>query len=276
MSDEYSADSAVQAPKKSGVTYRHARAERLIDPIHTERPGYLSPRKGSSYQAMLRKWRVWLDRTLKLLVSERPPASTGYRFLVQRLVSDLAQQPPADFGHTLLFSNMADPHLGNETLLLLSYYLADEMDASVVVVDATLNQTGVTAWLNLTGVAGFAHLIRMQGDDGAEHERINIPTIAEGVSCLPSGFGHADYAVPRIGTADAQRLKAFLSERFDFVIFQQQGICTDTRYIGLARQANLVMLHMRERETATRAFDAAQSCFNALGIDGIRHVLTEK
>ena len=66
-----------------------------------------------------------------------------------------------------------------------------------------------------------------------------------------------------------------VTKKFDYVIFQQDQIQKDTRYLPFAKSVDLVLLHLEERNTRISSFDEIKEVFADHQIHNTKYLISE-
>lgn len=201
----------------------------------------------------------------------RPPqrlASKTYRFLARQMVADLAEVQGTP---KIVFSSTGDLELNSEVLLMLAYFLQDEYDCNVLLIDGTFRSGGISDHLGINNPVGFADYLC--GENWKPNPLI-AATANKNVFVMPSG------STPLAGPQhlEPEFLESRLSTAgrgFNYLIVQQDCILNDSRYLALNEISDLVLLHAVERETRLHELEACQKLYDDHMIHGVRLILSE-
>ena len=202
------------------------------------------------------------------LLPNRRYASTTYRFLAKQLAEDLAGLETTP---KIVFSTTGDLETSSEILLMLAYYVQDELSCNVLIVDGTFRRGGVSDRLGLNNPIGFVDYLC------GEHWTPN-PLIAStansNIFVMPGG------STPNLKREPLDRdvVEAKLGELtkgFSFVFIQQDSIARDTRYLVFNQLADMVLLHAIERETRMHELESCRKIYHDHLIGNVRLVLSE-
>ncbi|PCI76880.1 MAG: hypothetical protein COB20_09355 [SAR86 cluster bacterium] len=196
--------------------------------------------------------------------------SNAYRYLARQIVQDLIE---VQGGKSLVFSSGTDMRTNSEVLLMLSHFLQDELSSSVLIIDATFKANGLTQLLNLDERQGIMDALSIK-DPQPSIDSVIHP-IKENISFIASG-NSAEHPVPYISEKQARSIIDELTKKFDYVIFQQDQILMDTRYLPFAKSVDLVLLHLEERNTLISNFDEIKEVFADHQIYNTRYLLSER
>jgi len=195
--------------------------------------------------------------------------SNAYRYLARQIVQDLIE---VKGGKSLVFSSGTDMTTNSEVLLMLSHFLQDELRSSVLIIDATFKANGLTQLLNLGEREGIMDALSIKEPQPSIDSVVHL--IKENVFFIASG-NSAEHPVPYISERQARSIIDELTKKFDYVIFQQDQIQMDTRYLPFAKSVDLVLLHLEERNTLISSFDEIKEVFADHQIYNTRYLLSE-
>lgn len=212
-------------------------------------------------------WRDRLGRWLGPRSGSLRRASRSYRYLARQIEADL---PHADGAKTILVSSPAPLELSNETFLMFSYFMRDELGCRILLVDGTLREGGVGARLGYSGAPGFLDLVYGNGYRVGELIR---PTQRRGISVLPAGRTPRDQLLP-IQSGKVSEIIHEAQSDFDYVLFQQASILEDSRYLRCTDGADLVLLLVEEGVTLLDEIDRCRKVFRDHQISNVRLVLS--
>lgn len=196
-------------------------------------------------------------------------ASRTYRYLSRQISQDMVG---IEEGKTIVFSSLTSLEVNSEILLMLAYFLQDELNVKVLVVDATLRGNGVTKLLNQGARQGVMEILAGKGQ----------LTVADTVTPLVGGkvsfMGAGDIANNPMAHFTENQVRNFfaaLKQDYDYVILQQDYIQEDTRYLLFARCANMIIMHLEERSTPIAKFEDAKNVFREHRITNVKYILSE-
>lgn len=199
--------------------------------------------------------------------SAKFPASRSYRYLARQIMAEL---PHDQGGRTILVSSLGPLELSNETLLMFSYFMRDELGCSILLVDGTFREGGISARLGHNGAPGFLDLV--YGNQRWLGELVR-PTQRRGIFTLPVGRAPA---YPPLPIQDTNIASLFEEARrsFDYVLLQQTCILEDTRYLLCASSADLILLLIDEGVTPLDELERCKKVFRDYQISNVRLVLS--
>ncbi|MBV8593986.1 MAG: hypothetical protein JOZ27_06795, partial [Caulobacteraceae bacterium] len=178
------------------------------------------------------------DRLLEAqLTTTGSPVS--YRYLARQIDNDI---PASAGGKVVLLSRAAPPAACNESFLLLASTMRRELGCTVLLIDGTFGDGGISASLGLREAPGLADMARGEGLTFAD---VVVETRLRGVFIVSAGAPDA----PEPAAMDSQTLLALLAEArrsFDFVLVQQGEIFEQSAYLGLASAADLILIVTQE------------------------------
>lgn len=196
-------------------------------------------------------------------------ASRSYRYLARQIARDLAV---AEGGKAIVFTSLTAPDINSEVLLMLAYFMQDELQARVLVVDATLRNTGVTRLLQQETRPGMIE--QLTGEPLNASKKI-VAGLADGKI---SFIGVGNLKSNPIAYLSEDRVRGVIDDykrEYDYVILQQDYIQEDTRYLLFARLADMVIMHLEERSTPIAKFEEAKNVFREHRIDKVKYILSE-
>jgi len=196
-------------------------------------------------------------------------ASKSYRFLARQIALDMSDH---DQGKLIVFSSATDMDTSSEILLMFAHFLKDELVSKVLIVDATLNDTGLTNLLGMTERPGIIDVASV-GDSFENIDGITV-RLGENISFLATGTVPKQ-RLPYLTESQADALIEELKEDYDYVIVQQDNICSDTRYHPIAQRADLVLLHLEEQATSLTSFDEIKEVFMNYNISNVKYIMSE-
>ena len=209
-----------------------------------------------------------LSRGIQSLLPTKRLASKTYRFLAQQIVADLTDVKGTP---KIVFSSTGDLEVNSEILLMLAFFLQDETDCNVLLVDGTFRKGGISDQLGINNPVGFMDYLC------GEHWKPNpliTGTVNKNIFVMPAG------STPFLGPQFLQRdlLKSRLetaARGFRYLIVQQDCVLNDSRYLGFNEIADLVLLHAVERETRLRELEDCQKVYGDHMIRDVRLILSE-
>jgi hypothetical protein len=183
-------------------------------------------------------------------------ASRGYRYLARRMGN----------ARTIVVSGLCESAAANDALLLLAAMLQDERGGRLLLIDATLGDTGVGAVLGAGGKPGLSDVRADEPWSAVEAMRMlaRPDMILLGAGRRPA-TGRPDHIAAML---------PFLAERFDHIIIQQRGIMDDSRNLALANCADLIWVVAEEGRSPMARITQARDAFRAHGIANVGLVLT--
>lgn len=196
-------------------------------------------------------------------------ASKSYRYLSRQVTLDLAH---VEGGKLLVFSSATNMDVNSEVLLMFSHFLQDELLSNVLIIDATLRNSGLTKLLALKDQAGLIDVLSNSGEF-CNPESVCHP-LRENVSFIAAGVV-PKRNLPYTSEVQIKELLDDFRQKFDYVILQQDNICLDTRYLPYAKLADLVLLHLHERNTPLSEFDEISDVLRDHQITNVKYVLSE-
>jgi Mrp family chromosome partitioning ATPase len=213
--------------------------------------------------------RSWWLRGLLKLVSPRQPASRSYRYLARQLAAELKHQDrPAQVAVTS--PSTLDESTG--AVLMLAYCLQDELDAKVLIVDATLGHAGAGACLGFQDAPGFMDAVYSEKYDA---DALVHPTTRRGIAVLPAGMPPAVGFSP-LRAEKVQGVLAKAGQSFDYLLIQQGSVLEDTRYILLASQADITLVLVEERVTLLEELENYQRVLADHDVANARVIMVQK
>jgi len=155
-------------------------------------------------------------------------------------------------------------------MLMLSFFIADELGRRVLMVDATLRQSGVGATLGHQDAPGMLDV--MYGSDCRLKDLI-VSTVRRNISLIPGGRLPLN---PRL-VLRADRIADFFAEarrEFDYVLVQQTAISDDTRYLDFVGEADLTLILVAEGSTLVDELGKCTTVFRDHDVSNVRVVMT--
>lgn len=196
-------------------------------------------------------------------------ASKSYRYLARQVAQDLA---PIEGGKSIVFSAATSMAVNSEILLMFSHYLQDELVSTVLIIDATFRNSGLTRVFKFEERPGLIDLL--SDDEGFLNTDSVTQSIKPNISFI--GVGNLrDQNLTYVSETQVQALVDQLTKQYDYVILQQNYIQEDTRYLPFAKSADLVLLHMEERRTPIAKFEEARDIFLDHRISNVKYILSE-
>jgi hypothetical protein len=209
----------------------------------------------------------WWKERLAQHRNGKLPASRSYRYLARQISEEL---PCDEGGRTIVVSSLGPLELSNETLLMFAYFMRDELDCSILIVDGTFREGGVGTRLGHSGAPGFLDLV--YGNERWLGELVR-PTPRRGIFALPVGRAPP---LPVLPIQD-ENIAALFSEArrsFDYVLVQQTSILEDTRYLLCTNSADLILLLIDEGVTPVEELERCKKVFRDYQISNVRLVLS--
>lgn len=196
-------------------------------------------------------------------------ASKSYRYLARQVALDLAE---IESGKSIVFSSVTDINTNSEILLMFSHFLQDELTSRVLIIDATFKTSGLTRLLNLKECPGIIDVLSNEGDNRSIDSVIH--PLKENIAFIAAG-NVTKQKLPYISIKQIKPLIDKLKQEYEYVIIQQDNIRLDTRYLPFAKSADLVLLHIEERNTPISSFDSAKELFFDHQITKVKYILSE-
>jgi hypothetical protein len=212
----------------------------------------------------------WLRRRMARWMTPKGPdymASGSYRYLARHIHTDL---PGRDGGRTILISATADVAANNDAILMLSYFLRDELGCRILLIDGTFRGEGVGAVLGHGDERGFFDLA--YGDERTIAD-VAQPTRNRDIFVVPAGRSPGA-GLPPIQPERIARLFRDARANFDYILLQQGRIFEDSRYLVFTGQADLILMMVDEGETQLREMEQCMSVFRDHQISDVRIVLS--
>jgi Mrp family chromosome partitioning ATPase len=203
------------------------------------------------------------NRSLSRPAPPREQASRTYRYLVQRIAAKAAGNEPV---RTVLVSAVCDSDAANDTMLLLSAMMQDELGGRLLVIDATLRDAGIGTLLGARGKPGLseAHV-----SDPQSLLELLRPLSRKSLFLLGPGLNPAESR-----PEDMAGILALLAQHFDHVLIQQHAITTDTRYLALAARVDLILVLAEEGQSRMASLAQCRDAFLSNGIGNVGLILT--
>jgi succinoglycan biosynthesis transport protein ExoP len=195
---------------------------------------------------------------------QRSHASTGFRFLAQRIGADY---PPNESGRLITLSSLVDPDVACDTTLMLAWYIVEELRRDVLVIDGGFADSAFSRRLGFEDGPGLTELLRGKAelDDVLQSARDRVWILPAGTH--PPGVA-ANFPAERISEVLNQA-----RERFAYVLLEHGPIRSDTRYLAFAAEADLVLLLAEEGRTRMSDIEESQSLFGEHRITDVRLLL---
>lgn len=210
----------------------------------------------------------WLVRILSVF-GQRDPASRSYRYLARKI--DLSM-PSREDGRTIVLTSPGSLKVCTETLLMFSYILQDEIGCKVLLVDATFRDDGVGARLGHRLAPGFMELLY---NDEHDLDALLQSTERRNIHILPAGRPTGE-VLPPLGLDRIRPVLDAACERFDYVLIQQGSVLGDTRYLPIARAADLILLLVEDGTTPVEELEECQRLFREHQVSNIRVVMSKQ
>jgi Mrp family chromosome partitioning ATPase len=212
------------------------------------------------------------EQTQKFLARFENPVfpSASYRYLARKIALDMNT---SETGNSIVFSSASDMTKSSEVLLMFSHFLQDELSSSVLIIDATFRNNGLTRLLGLEDRPGIIDVL-VPGDSSTPDFESVTHQLNGNVSFISAGVAQ-QRRVPYVSEEQVQTFIDKFKAEYDYVILQQDDIQIDTRYLPYAKSADLVLLHLEERTTAIESFDQKMEIFANHNITNVKHILSE-
>ncbi|RZJ14351.1 MAG: hypothetical protein EOO54_19400 [Haliea sp.] len=203
------------------------------------------------------------------LEAVRTPESAAlpYRFLSRMIEREF---PCRDTGVALALCAPDGDQVSTNVILMLAYCLHQELDASVLVIDACTGELGggVSERLGMGAQPGLKEMLRT---DPTGLDQLVQPLATPGVAVLPRGRDDGEptralhHALPALlGQAKA---------RHAYVLLQVSSVTSDTRSMVTATHADAVVLLAREHHTLMSTLRASEQLLRGNGAREIRAVV---
>ncbi|MFK8049358.1 MAG: hypothetical protein AB8B81_13105 [Halioglobus sp.] len=197
-------------------------------------------------------------------------ASRYYRYLARQVAMDVGG---IDGGKAIVFSAATDMDTSSEVLLMFSHFLQDELSSSVLIIDATFRNSGLSQLLGLGDREGIVDIL---SGDSLHTDFESITHSLKGrMSFIASGPVKRSQ-VPYATEEQVNSLLEVFRSQYDYVILQQDNLKLDTRYLPYAKAADLVLLHLEERSTAIASFDEIKDVLMSHQIRNVKYILSER
>ena len=154
---------------------------------------------------------------------------------------------------------------------MLAYFLQDEFDCKVLLIDGTLNNGGISDYLGVQDSIGFT------GYFCGVHrffKSMILETLHKNISVMPAGTNPSHKQLYFERSVVESQLKT-VALGFDYVFIQQGGILKDSRYLDINEMVDLVLLHVAERETRLSELEACQKAYEDHMIHHVKIILSE-
>lgn len=190
-----------------------------------------------------------------------------YRFLARMVEREF---PCRDGGVALAFCAPDGDQVSTNVILMLAYCLHQELDASVLVIDACASGPGggISGRLGLGSQPGLRELLRT--DPSGLHQLVQ-PSAIPGVAVLP--LGQEDGEPTRALHHALPALLGQAKARHAYVLLQVSSVTTDTRSMVTATHADAVVLLAREHHTLMSTLKACEQLLRRNGAGEIRAVV---
>lgn len=209
----------------------------------------------------------WVEKLMKL-IGPKGPASRSYRYLARKIEEDL---PGRSKGRTLIFTSPGSADLVSDTLMMFSYFLQDELDCNVLIIDGTFRKDGLSKRLMHEESAGLMDLV--YGNGTLATDDLIKPTDKNNIFLLPLG----NTPKTRFSSPNPEKLKSLLRQfesRFDYVLIQQGSILRDTRYLLFTALADRIFLLVEEGETLVSELEECQRLFREYRLSNVRLIMS--
>lgn len=201
------------------------------------------------------------------LVVTQDAASLPYRYLSRVIEREF---PRNQGGVALAFCAPDADRIGTNVILMLAYCLHQELDTSVLVIDARTQDLGggISERLGLQALPGLRDLLRAGPADLARYTR---PAGSPGIDVLPQGQDHGDPA--SILHHALPGLLAHAKGHYGYVLVQVNPVSSDTRSMVTATHADAVVLLALENHTLMSTLNASEQLLRGNGASEIRAVV---
>lgn len=209
----------------------------------------------------------WMGRLLNL-VAPKDHASRSYRYLARKIEEDLSASRKS---HALIFTSPCSAELVADTLMMFSYFLQDELDCKVLMVDGTFRQDALGLRFMPGVYPGFMDLL--YGNEALEPGDLIVPTGRKNIFLLPSGNS------PKAGfsSLNPEKIKSLIRQLevgFDYILIQQGSILRDTRYLPFTSLVDRILLLVEEGETLVTELEECQRLFREYKLSNVRLVMS--
>ncbi len=212
--------------------------------------------------------RGWYERIKGIVLRSPDSATRSYRYMSRLLERELKGH---ERGVNLVFSSPDDEAVTSDAVLMLGFCLQSELGCRVLIIDTTLKR-GVDSISKRFGIeesTGYAEMLAADKKSLSEtvqsSGRVGVDLLARG--CLDT-----------LGLAALEResIRAFLdmvASAYDYILIQQGGALTDTRYLLVNALADVVFLVAEENKTMMNAIDDDQRLLADNGVENVRILL---
>lgn len=209
----------------------------------------------------------WMGNLLNFF-APKDPASRSYRYLARKIEEDLGDECKS---RTLILTSPCSADLVADTLMMFSYFLQDELDCKVLMVDGTFRKDGLSRRFMPGVYPGFMDLL--YGNEALEADDLVVPTGRRNIFMLPSGNS------PKSGfsSLNPEKVKSLLRQLesgFDYILIQQGSILRDTRYLPFTSMVDRILLLVEEGETLVSELEECQRLFQEYRLSNVRLVMS--
>ncbi len=193
-------------------------------------------------------------------------ASRTYRQLARRILADFA---PTEGGRRIIVASTGSVTLCTEALLMLAYFIRDELGCRILLVDDPTFGDTVGERLGFSSERGLLDSVHENDRSAAE---LIQPTARAGISILPKGMADPD----ALSAFQLRRIPLILQEatrRFDYVLVQQSSILDDRRHRSFAAGADLSLLFVEEGTSSMDELELYQRAMTDAQAQNVRLVL---
>jgi len=197
-------------------------------------------------------------------------ASRSYRYLARQIDNDLAQ---IKGGRTIAFSSTQSLSFSTETTLMFSFFLQDELDSKVLIVDGIFRSGGVGSRLGYSENPGLLNYLYQKKSRWQDYV---CNTQRESMSVLPSGvLGVSDNGFYSLDPDKVGSMVREAKEKFDYILIQQGSPLEDTRYLHFTAMTDMVVLLAEEGITMVEDLESCQKFFKDYQISNVRLVISK-
>ena len=201
--------------------------------------------------------------------NKQASASRSYRYLARQVENDLGETENA---HEVMVTGPGSVEFLNQTILMFSYGLKNELGSKVVIIDATFRDKGVGDFLGFRDEPGLMNLLY---EDTTKMGQMIKPTKVEGIHVLPAGR----LEQKKFESLKGEKVKAILKKlgtAYDYIVIQVGPLQNDTRYISLAEYAELVVLLVEEGKTLLGEIEEYRTTLENHNISNYQIVMSQK
>lgn len=209
----------------------------------------------------------WIGKLMKL-IAPKDPASRSYRYLARKIEEELSG---SHAGRTLIFTSPCTAGLVADTLMMFSYFLQDELDCNVLVIDGTFRYDGLSERFMHKGSPGLMDLL--YGNNELNPADLIRPTDKKNIFLLPSGSA-PKARFPSLRSEKIKSLIRQLEGQFKYILIQQGSILKDTRYLLFTSLVDRIFLLVEEGETLVSELEECQRLFREYKLSNVRLVMS--